>query len=50
MNKIIWLTALIIALPLTGCEQATQHATDLAKKSTQEAIDGASEESAKEKD
>ena len=41
VNKTIWLTALIIALPLTGCEQATQHASDLAKKSAQEAIDSA---------
>ena len=41
VNKTIWLTALIIALPLTGCEQATQQAGDLAKKSAQEAIDSA---------
>lgn len=41
MNKTTLLTALLIALPLTACEQATQHATDLAKKSAQEAIDGA---------
>jgi hypothetical protein len=41
VNKTILLTALIIALPLTGCEQATQHASDLAKQSAQEAIDSA---------
>jgi ribosomal protein L12E/L44/L45/RPP1/RPP2 len=41
VNKTILLTALLIALPLTGCEQATQHASDLAKQSAQEAIDGA---------
>jgi hypothetical protein len=41
VNKTIWLTALLVALPLTGCEQATQQAGDLAKKSAQEAIDSA---------
>jgi len=41
VNKTALLTALIIALPLTGCEQATQDASDLAKKSAQEAIDSA---------
>ncbi len=41
MNKTILLTALLIAFPLTGCEQATQQASDLAKTSAQEAIDGA---------
>jgi hypothetical protein len=41
VNKTMLLTALLIALPLTGCEQATQQASDLAKKSAQEAIDGA---------
>jgi len=41
VNKTILLTALLIAFPLTGCEQATQQASDLAKTSAQEAIDGA---------
>ena len=41
VNKTVLLTALIIALQLTGCEQATQDASDLAKKSAQEAIDSA---------
>lgn len=41
VNKTMLLTALIIAFPLAGCEQATQHASELAKKSAQEAIDSA---------
>lgn len=41
VNKTILLTALIIAFSLTGCEQATQQASDLAKESAQGVIDSA---------
>jgi hypothetical protein len=43
MNKTILLTALIIALPLTGCEQATQQAGDLANQSIDSAKKTAAE-------
>jgi hypothetical protein len=41
MNKSFVLSALIIALPLAGCDQAAEQASDLAKKTAQETIDNA---------
>ncbi len=41
MNKTTLLTLFVLGFALTGCEQAAQQATDMAKQSARQAIDGA---------